>query len=397
MATLVKVFKKIPLPKGAIVKGKQVFWTSKQKKRIGKLTADGNVSHQVDVWTAQFTDENGKTRRISTKTANKPAAEKILAKYVAEVDQIKAGIITRKNLNVAKTRNLPIEDALEKFKTKMSAGGVTENHVKKTIGHIITLCGEASIETLPALKRDTVEKWIADNLQTKERSARTINSYIVSIKSFTRYLSEVEIIPQNPLTAIKKLNQEIDRRLVRRALTENEIERLLAAAKQRSAEHHLIYRLFLGTGLWSTELSLLAPSQVNFAKCRLTIEAAKTKNKKPDILPLRPNLTADLKEWIDTKGTKPTERIFHFNVYSIVKVFYRVLKAAGIERKSSDGRSIDVHSLRKTFGTRLATAGVPLTTVQRLMRHSTPDLTAKLYIDVEPLKMAEALEKLPED
>jgi hypothetical protein len=40
--------------------------------------------------------------------------------------------------------------------------------------------------------------------------------------------------------------------------------------------------------------------------------------------------------------------------------------------------------------------GVPLTTTQRLMRHSSPLLTAKLYIDVDPLNMAEALDKLPE-
>jgi integrase len=44
----------------------------------------------------------------------------------------------------------------------------------------------------------------------------------------------------------------------------------------------------------------------------------------------------------------------------------------------------------------LAKAGVPLTTVQRLMRHSTPLLTAKLYIDVDPFDMMQALEQLPE-
>ena len=54
-----------------------------------------------------------------------------------------------------------------------------------------------------------------------------------------------------------------------------------------------------------------------------------------------------------------------------------------------------MHSLRKTFGTMLARAGVPLITVQRLMRHSTPQLTAKLYIDVDPIDMMQALDKLP--
>jgi len=72
------------------------------------------------------------------------------------------------------------------------------------------------------------------------------------------------------------------------------------------------------------------------------------------------------------------------------------LKVADIERIGADGRSVDVHSFRKTFGTMLAMAGVPLPTTQRLMRHSSPLLTAKLYIDVDPLHMMEALEKLPE-
>ena len=64
--------------------------------------------------------------------------------------------------------------------------------------------------------------------------------------------------------------------------------------------------------------------------------------------------------------------------------------------RDPDGRSIDVHSLRRTFGTMLARAGVPLTTTQRLMRHSTPVLTAQLYIDVEPIDMALAVDRLPE-
>ena len=86
----------------------------------------------------------------------------------------------------------------------------------------------------------------------------------------------------------------------------------------------------------------------------------------------------------------------YYNKDSIRRSFYADLKAAGIERKSPDGRSIDVHSLRRTFGTMLARAGVPLTTTQRLMRHSTPELTAKLYIDEEPIDMMQAVEKLPE-
>jgi integrase len=99
--------------------------------------------------------------------------------------------------------------------------------------------------------------------------------------------------------------------------------------------------------------------------------------------------------WIESHNIKSHERIFLFNKSSIRRSFYSDLKAAGIERKDPDGRSIDVHSLRKTFGTMLSRAGIPLTTVQRLMRHSTPLLTAKLYIDVDPVDMTQALAALP--
>ena len=139
----------------------------------------------------------------------------------------------------------------------------------------------------------------------------------------------------------------------------------------------------------------LTPSQFDFERNRFAVLAATTKNKRPDILPIRSELIGKPKKWIEERNITSSERIFSYNKSSIRRSFYADLAAAGIERKSPDGRSIDVHSLRRTFGTMLARAGVPLTTTQRLMRYSTPELTAKLYIDVEPIDMMQAVEKLP--
>jgi integrase len=175
-------------------------------------------------------------------------------------------------------------------------------------------------------------------------------------------------------------------------MTTDEVGRLLSVADD---QRRLIYRLLLGTGLRSTELSLLTPSQIDCERCRLRIEAAKTKNKKADILSLHPDLAQSIKKWVALHNIQPHERMFHHNHTSLRYSFYKDLQATGIERKGTDGRSLDVHSLRKTFGMMLARAGVPLTTIQRLMRHSTPLLTAKLYIDVEEVDMMQALEKLP--
>ena len=401
MGNLLRTWKTIPLPADATVnRDGTVTWTVKGKKKTGKLSRTGRVNVQVDTWTAQFTDENGKVQRVSTKTKNRSAAEKILARYETEIDRIKSGVLTRDELSATKTRRITLDESLEKFRTKMIASGNTTAHTKATIKKVLQVLSESGIKLFFKIHRETIERWIAVEVQKKIRAPRTINSYIIAVKSFTQYLTDINLFSVNPLKSIRKINQEIEQRKKRRALSDDEIERLMQVATRvckkqwKDGERILIYRLLLGTGLRSTELSLLTPNQIDFTRNRLTIEAAKTKNKKADVLPIRADLVLSVKKWIETHGIKPHERIFHFDTHSIRRSFYGDLKAAGIERVGSDGRSIDVHSLRKTFGTMLARAGVPLTTVQRLMRHSTPLLTAKLYIDVDPLDMTQALDKL---
>jgi integrase len=392
------------MPKEAAVgRNGEVTWVAKGKKRTGKLSKSGKVNVQADTWTAQFTDETGTVRRISTKTKNRSAAEKILAKFEAEIDRVKSGVVTREELDKALTKNITIDVALERFQTKMVAGGNTQKHISLTLQRVSHFLHVNGIDSFAKIRQETAEKWIANEIKKKTLTHSSINHYLTAVKSFAKYLVGIDLLPRNPLKSIQKLNEAVGQRKKRRAMTAEEIERFLKAAETRKCrtkgkpdERLLVYRLLLGTGLRSTELSLLTPSQIDFERNRLTIEAAKTKNKKADVLPIRADLVKVVKEWVEKHGTQPHERIFQFNDHSIRKSLYLDLKAAGIERVGSDGRSIDVHSLRKTFGTMLARAGVPLTTVQRLMRHSTPILTAKLYIDVEAEDMTQALDKLPE-
>jgi len=391
------------MPPGATVgRNGLITWTVKGKKRTGKLSGTSRVSYQADTWTAQFTDEKGTVRRVSTKTTHRDVAEKMLAQYEKEVERIKTGVITREELEKAQVQHTPLENILEQFRTKMAADGTTARHINDTIRKIDTLFAACKIDSLATIRREAVELWIADELKKKDRSVGTINSYVIAVKSFIQYLVDIDVFTKHPIKSLGKLNTDLDRRLQRRAMTEEEIDRLLTATASgvrrkvgEPDERVLIYRLLLGTGLRSTELSLLTPSQIDFKHCRLKIEAAKTKNKKTGILPLRPDLVQSLKERMEKLGIKPRERFFQHNQAQIRRVFYSDLKAAGIKRLDESGRSIDIHSLRKTFGTMLANAGVPLTTTQRLMRHSNPQITAKLYIDVTPVNMMQALEKMP--
>ncbi|MCL2004525.1 MAG: tyrosine-type recombinase/integrase [Planctomycetaceae bacterium] len=357
---------------------------------------------QVDTWTAKFKDENDNIRRIPTKETNRKIAEQILAQYEKEVARIKTGIITREELDKAQVKHTPLDGLLDQYRTKMLANGLTQRTIDDAFRKIFSLLSDCEIDSLAKIRRETVERWVANEIHNKKRAAGTINSYLSAVRCFVQYLVDTDILSINPIRSIRHLNTELDRRKLRRAMTKEEVERFLTAAAKgitkkvgSPEERVLIYKLLLGTGLRSTELSLLTPSQIDFEKCRLRVEAIKTKNKKADILPLRADLVQALQERMETLAIKPHERFFHHNQASLRKPFYADLKAAGIARLDSAGRCIDIHSLRKTFGTLLAAAGVPLTMVQRLMRHSNPQLTAKLYIDVEPVDMMQALDQLP--
>jgi integrase len=55
---------------------------------------------------------------------------------------------------------------------------------------------------------------------------------------------------------------------------------------------------------------------------------------------------------------------------------------------------VDFHALRVTYGTLLARAGVTLAQAQKLMRHSTPALTANLYTRLQMDDARDAVMKI---
>lgn len=56
--------------------------------------------------------------------------------------------------------------------------------------------------------------------------------------------------------------------------------------------------------------------------------------------------------------------------------------------------NLQFHDLRRTFGSILAQRGVSTAVTQRLLEHSTPQLTNDVYTNVDPV-LREAIEKLP--
>jgi integrase len=233
-------------------------------------------------------------------------------------------------------------------------------------------------------------------------SARRHNAMLTALGGFFRWCMRERRVFENPTINVPKLNEKIDKRHDRRALTADEVRSLLMAAVAggdlygvSGAERDLIYRMAVETGLRMNELATLTRGCVDLKGLTVTVRAAYSKHRREDVVPMRSELAEALREHAEHKA--PAARLFTMpNRFRMLDAFKADLMAAGIPRHDDAGRVVDFHGLRHTFITSLAIGGIHPKTAQTLARHSTITLTMDRY--THTLRGAEvaALNSLPD-
>jgi hypothetical protein len=159
----------------------------------------------------------------------------------------------------------------------------------------------------------------------------------------------------------------------------------------------MLYLFALSTGLRASELASLKPESIQLQTHPPTVRvhAAYSKRRRSDQLPLPSALIESAKDWLS--GKKPGQPLWA-GKWAQRKLGGRMLqadlKAAGIPYCDDEGLFADFHSLRHTFISNLARSGVPLSTAQKLARHSTPVLTATRYTHLDLADQYREVEKL---
>ena len=378
-------------------------------------------------------------RRIIVGCYDLKGTQAIARKLEDEARQIRRGVIDTKAERLSHSEALPLANHLAAFVAMMQGKGVTEGHVKRTEAFIKGVVEACGFETAGYLDAAKVSAHVAD-LKAKGKHARAINARLTAIKSFTRWLFRTEQMRTDPMMQVPKLNAKADRQHVRRALTDDELARLIAAAQagpawswrqgngKEGAEYRLealtitgpdramLCRLAAETGLRADELASLTPTSFlldDLGKATVKVLAAYSKHRRDDLVPLRrdfaqalatflegrptdaplftvPDRTADMlrsdleaarQTWLKEAGT-PQEREEREKTYFCVPV-------------DSSGHVVDFHALRHTFITRLARSGVAPAVAKSLARHSTITLTMDHYTHTLIGDERAALDRLP--
>jgi hypothetical protein len=149
------------------------------------------------------------------------------------------------------------------------------------------------------------------------------------------------------------------------------------------------------TGLRKKELASLTPRSfaLNTTPPTVTVEAACSKHRRKDILPLHPNLVAMLPGWL--QGLAPGEKLFpRLAVREAWIMVKKDLERVGIPYETVDGIA-DFHAAgRHSHITELLRNGVSLPEAKVLARHSDVNMTMR-YTHIGIGDQAKAIAHLP--
>jgi integrase len=370
------------------------------------------LSPRAKKYTILYFDENGK-RRKKTGATDKQVTDRIARDIENRVALRREGVVDPKAEAYRDHEARPLSGHLDAYAALLADKGRTKAHIVLTISRarrVVALFRGArladiepansaadelaraaarlaewtALARLSDLTAERVQAALA-TLREGGRSLATCNHHATAICGFAKWCYTTHRLRENPLRGVERFNAKEDRRHDRRTISLDELQRLIGAA-ERGPRHvrmtgparALCYRLAVATGLRFSEIGSILPRSFDWtaSPATVTVAAGYTKNGEPATLPLPSDLANDLRAYVATLS--PGTPIFPLPRRGRGAEMLRVdLAAAGIPYRDAAGLVFDFHSLRCETATLADSAGISPRVVQRMMRHSTLELTGR--------------------
>jgi integrase len=264
---------------------------------------------------------------------------------------------------------------VEEYRETKQVQGVTEAtlyEIALTLRHFERLIGKCNSKQIA---QNSIDKFVLERGQEIKRT--TLNKDIRNLRTFVNWCREKRYL--NGTIKIRELKE--DERPVK-SLNDVQVKKLMSLAEPYQTIRMRIL-LALGTGLRRGDIESLKISDIDFENNYITTNSKKTR-KSIGSRPVPAAVMAELKKCINASNSGKA-KLFDDNFSH--KRWKRIRKDAGLF-------GLKFHDLRKTFGSMLAQNGVSTAVTQRLLEHSSPNLTNKVYTNVDPV-LRHAVEQLP--
>jgi integrase len=300
----------------------------------------------------------------------KALPSKALAKHFCQIKytQLNSDVFTG-------TTNEDRHRMVEEYRQAKQIGGIREASIYEamlTLGHFKRL---THIDSSKGITQSVLDQFILARSHEVQKS--TLNKDIRNLNAFLNWAAKKRFVTSG--LRVKKV--KVPQKPVI-ALSPTQVKDLLLVAV-RYPTQHLRVLLAVTTGLRRGDIEAIGIGDIHFDRNTITTQnrkAGKAMAERPIPEEIMTELTNHVASLRDGQ-----ERLFADRFSP--KKWKKICKLAGLS-------GLKFHDLRKTFASLLAQRGVSSAVTQRLLEHSSPQLTNDVYTNVDPV-LREAISHLP--
>ena len=385
------------------------------KKKSGRAKGSGYLEKHGRIWRARWSAD-GTTFARSTGTADKRQAEKLLAEWTAPFqlknsaekdsaladkaaglaavsDALRSSARSKRDA-FRKATALPLSDAWRAFDDSLfhkewaqTTHDLNETRVEAFLAWMRKRHPE--IGTAREVTTEHASRFMQEI--RKAHSGKTFNDYRAILLQTWDGLRKVDAaaVTENPFRSIERAER---RSHTRRELTVEELAAVIAAT---DGEMRLLFAVGIYTGLRLGDAVRLDWGDVDLVRGFVSVVPSKTARHETRVkIPLAPVLRALLEETPARRRRGPVlpglRGVYDESNMNLVRRIQAVFHKAGIDtqtdtaQRNKDGtprKAVDVgfHSLRHTYVSLCANAGVPLAVVQSIVGHTSPAMTRHYF------------------
>lgn len=345
---------------------------------------------------------NGKRYCRSTRTKDREQAERVLQRFLAPLG--------------LGERRLPLADVWMEYLRSPNRNELAQAtlagkrqvwmHFARWMEHFYL-----PVKDLAGITSDMIGEYLA--CRRVEESASTYNGRICILREMFHVLADKARLEEDPWAGVRLRPDDSHSR---RELTMHELRRLLESAKKKGSDWHTLFLIGIYTGLRLGDCCNLNWSQISIAEKIIQLVPAKTKRHHQRLvtIPIHPALgqallaseelrvkSEELNQALSTTLTGPVlpviAEMYNRARWQVSHELKRIFKGANIvtsvqiEGRKHRTPEATFHSLRHTFVSFAANAGVPLHIVQSIVGHESTAMTRHYYHEnIDALKSAVA-------
>ena len=328
----------------------------------------------------------GKRYCRSTRTKDRDKAERTLQRFLASVG------LGEHRLPLADVWNAYVvsPDRNELSPATLNSKRIVWMHFAKWMEHY-----HFAVDDLAGVTHEAITEYLA--VLRSELCGSTYNTKVCVLREIFHTLAEKAGLEDDPWAGVRLRPVDCHSR---RELTMDELRRLLEAAKKvtvKGEEWHKLVLVGIYTGLRLGDCCRLYWSNINLPQGIIQLIPAKTRRHahgRPVTIPIHKTLGAAL---LDTQSPIPNPQsltgpvlpticaMYNRSRWQVSQMLKGIFKAANIitsvkiEGRKHRTPEATFHSLRHTFVSLSANAGVPLHVVQSIVGHESTAMTRHYY------------------